>query len=359
MDKKVIIIGVGPAGAYLGYLTAKKGLITNIFDKKSKIGLPFQCSGILTEEIENVIPKSFYKTSIDNITRKAMIICGKKVLEVRTKNYVVDRIKFDNLLAEKARDAGANIYMKKEFLRIKNNSLMIKGADNISLRNSVLVGADGPNSRVRRYVDNRHIFLWKAVQARVKADVEKSTIEFYPSICTYAWVVPENESTARIGVLGNNINLIRREFRKLTERKNARLICYIGGVIPKYDPKLRLQKGNIYLLGDAACQVKATTGGGIVPGLKSAKLLSECIERNMDYDALLNKSVGKELRLHLVIRKILDKFDKDDYEKLIEKFNTQGLKRVLETTNRDNMLGAMPRILLHSMKLAYLVKKLI
>ena len=58
---------------------------------------------------------------------------------------------------------------------------------------------------------------------------------------------------------------------KVAQVKNLK----IGDTLTIRESKTK--KDNIYLVGDAATQVKATTGGGIIQGLKAAQALTNSI----------------------------------------------------------------------------------
>ena len=83
------------------------------------------------------------------------------------------------------------------------------------------------------------------------------------------------------------------------------------------------------MIGDAATQLKSTTGGGIIPSLKAAKTLCDCIINKKDYNKEFKKQSGRELLLHLKIRNILNKFSDNDYDKLLELMNQ---KKHIEST---------------------------
>src|SRR3989338_5202906 len=131
------------------------------------------------------------------------------------------------------------------------------------------------------------------------------------------------------------------------------ILCWESGIIPLYDPKKIIQKDNVYLIGDAAAQVKATTGGGIIPSLKAAHTLCDCILNNKDYNKEFKKSSGRELSLHLKIRNVLNKFSDEDYNKLLKLMNQEKVKKILKKYDRDtpipfvfNLLLKEPRFLL-------------
>jgi len=87
---------------------------------------------------------------------------------------------------------------------------------------------------------------------------------------------------------------------------------------------------NILLLGDSACQVKATTGGGIIMLLICAKYASnsiiKCFKMNTFskvfikkyYEKPCQKAVGKQLKIHYFIRSTLEFFTNQDYEKIFQ-----------------------------------------
>ena len=105
-------------------------------------------------------------------------------------------------------------------------------------------------------------------------------------------------------------------------------------MIPVYDPNVITTRKNVYLIGDAATQVKATTYGGIIQGLMAAKEMAKSFE---DYDKNWRKSIGKDLWVSLYARKIMDKFNSEDYNKLVNLFTQEKLKRILEENDRDHM----------------------
>jgi flavin-dependent dehydrogenase len=51
----ISIIGAGPVGCYTGYLLAKAGKKVQIFEEHKEIGIPIQCTGIVTKDIFNFI----------------------------------------------------------------------------------------------------------------------------------------------------------------------------------------------------------------------------------------------------------------------------------------------------------------
>ena len=83
---------------------------------------------------------------------------------------------------------------------------------------------------------------------------------------------------------------------------------------------------HVLLLGDSACQVKATTGGGIIMLLTAAEVAAKAIRISfnlnnfsdkilkLNYEKPCKKLIGIELKIHYVIRRILEKFGPNDYD---------------------------------------------
>ncbi|NYZ78320.1 hypothetical protein H0N96_02885, partial [Candidatus Micrarchaeota archaeon] len=67
------------------------------------------------------------------------------------------------------------------------------------------------------------------------------------------------------------------------------------------------QDGRVLLVGDAAGQVKATTGGGVVFGGSCARVAARCAAvfiregKELNYEREWRREFGKELRLHAAI----------------------------------------------------------
>src|SRR3989338_1634500 len=130
---------------------------------------------------------------------------------------------------------------------------------------SMIVGADGPFSSVAKaadiYGNRKFVQGWQA-RCRYK-DLEVGTTEIHLGLGEFSWVVPEDNHIARVGVIGANSVRLKQDYHKLLGA--SKIIEDQSGIIPLYNPKQKLRKGkeDIFLLGDAATHVKATTYGGI------------------------------------------------------------------------------------------------
>jgi len=284
-------------------------------------------------------------------------------ITVNTDEIVVWRNKFDEFMANMASDQGVKTLLNTQFLGFDGkNSIKIKNKDNNEIKEiktDIIVGADGPSSVVAKTAglnSNSKFYIGMQAKVKLKMDFDAFETHFgsdFPNF--FGWVVPESEDTVRLGLgsFHNTKDYFYKFLEKMTGKKE--ILCWESGIIPVYDPNKIIQKDNVYLIGDAATQVKATTGGGIIPSLKAAKTLSDCIVDKKDYNNEFRKQSGKELLLHLKIRNILNKFSDNTYDHLLKLMSQEKVKKVLKKYDRDtpiplvlNLLLREPRFFLFS-----------
>ena len=109
----IVIIGAGPVGSYCAYLLSKAGKEVSVFEEHKDIGLPIQCTGIITGILKNII--KINKDIIVNEISKARIFSpNKKYVEInfKEKNLIINRKKFDNYIADMAKKSGAKFFFK-------------------------------------------------------------------------------------------------------------------------------------------------------------------------------------------------------------------------------------------------------
>ena len=121
---KIAIIGAGPAGCYAGYLLAKAGHEVSIYENHAQIGLPIQCTGLLTSDFDqfNLPMNSF----LVNTFSKVEAYSPKHKLEIRQKEYLVCRNRFDNFFGDLAQKQEAKVLVNHSFIRKEGKELVIK-----------------------------------------------------------------------------------------------------------------------------------------------------------------------------------------------------------------------------------------
>ena len=170
----------------------------------------------------------------------------------------------------------------------------------------------------------------------------------------FAWSVPESKSISRIGLA--TMTHTRAHFEALLKKfgtapQSAHALQ--AGPIPLYSPYTTASdpQERVWLVGDAAGLVKATTGGGIISGMRSASLAARAILQNENYEALLGP-LRRELFIHLVIRRALNRFKEQDYEDLVAMMKNPKVQTILREHTREypsrfmlKLVRAEPRLL--------------
>ena len=344
----ISIIGAGPAGSYTAHLLSKKGYNVTIFEEHNKIGLPLQCAGIVTDYMNKIIKLD--SEIIQNKLKYVEIVSPyNKTVKLPSNDIVIDRVKFDMHLANLAKDSGAQIITNARYINNTKQKVIIKRNNtSSSMYSDIIIGADGPLSQVAKINNmfgNRKFYY--GIQARVEINCDPSTYKvFFGDFAKkfFAWQIPESDKIARVGLA--TLTSTRNEFNYFLKKLgNPKVIDMQGGLIPIYDPKQNVQKENIFLIGDAATQVKASTGGGIIQGMMAGKILTKSIITKTSYKENLSK-LNKDLMLHLRIRNYLNKFSPKDYDSLISLCAQKRIQKVLRSTSRDEVFSLGLKLLM-------------
>jgi digeranylgeranylglycerophospholipid reductase len=106
----------------------------------------------------------------------------------------------------------------------------------------------------------------------------------------------------------------------------------------------------LFRSGDAACQIKPITSGGIYYGMKSAEMLAEAIRdgKLSDYEHKWNEEFGQEVRFCLLARNIMENMGEDVLLKVFAyvKDNAPLIEKVGDFENHSTVfwsLFATPR----------------
>ncbi len=360
---KVAIIGAGPIGCYAGYLLAKAGHYVSIYENHGQIGTPIQCTGLLTSDFDqfNFPMDSFLVNTFSRIS----VFSPNHQLEIKQKEYLVCRTRFDNFFADLAKNAGASIFVNHSFIRKEGNTLIIKDsqcAQEKKINPDLVLAADGPLSPTAKaygfYYPKRENYF--GIQATVKGNFDPTQFKAYfgEKVCPelFAWIVPESLTIARVGLAMRRNS--REYFDTFMKEHHFKALEIQAGAIPVYHPHQELKKDNCYVLGDAAGMVKATTLGGLVPGLKQAEILADCLIHHKNYEKAI-APLARKLRLHLAVRKIFDKFSDKDWDRLVSFISQPKVQNIFERYTRDNPLPLVSMALLKEPRFLYFAKHLI
>jgi flavin-dependent dehydrogenase len=349
-----IIVGGGGAGLYYARLLKEKHPEKKVIvlEEHVNTGKPVQCTGILTSDIYKLLPaQDIEKFTLNKITKTEVFSPNNSTTTKISQDNIICNVSFIEYLEQKAKDAGVQIINGARYL--ENQGPLIKYRDIETkeikeLKDHQLVGADGPSSEIAKHnnlYDKKRQFL-TGVQARVKIkdlnEFDKEKIKFYPYIGEYAWFTPESDEIARIGVAARKN--AKQIFDSFIKKFPGEILEMQGGPIPLHKPRTKvIRKQNqfsVALLGDAALQIKNTTGGGIIPGMTAAVALSQGFDK---YNRRLGK-LNRELYLHYLLNKMFRHYTDKDWDRLINKTKNPEIQKILENTNRDNALKLLLKL---------------
>ncbi len=371
----ITVVGAGPAGSFSAYLLAKAGFEVRVLEEHSRIGEPVACTGVVTGDVLSQRLKLPKELIINRIGKARITAPDNASVEVRLKNdIIIDRAGFDRHLAGMAKDAGAEYSLNHRFEGLsysngngKKNKIIAVVKNKIGneaekFETDYLVGADGPLSQVARSAGlygSRKFYV--GMQATMKLEND-NLIRFFPSEDGIAWVVPENERVARVGIAARaNARECFKRFAAAVAGKNyeKKILGKQAGPIPIYNPGLRTatRDGRILLVGDAATMVKASTLGGINQGLVGAEAVAAAITGKGSYERLWRKRMGMDLYLSLLMRRAMERFTNKNYDQLVDMFREGKNRQLLEKYDRDEPTRFALKLLVSEPRLLLLARK--
>ena len=341
----VQIIGAGPVGNFAAYVLAKAGHEVTVHEEHAVIGKPIQCTGIITAYLSDFLSLGLKTSSEDFVVNT---ITGTRVFAPNgehayfplKKNFIVDRQRFDSFIGELAQAEGATYRYTSRFVagERRERGVYLRFSDGTEAHDDVVVGADGPSSLVARsfgLFDPRKFVVGVQARMKMKEILDPRLVDFYVDRAVpgyIGWLVPENEHIARVGV--TSYEGTKKLFDNLVAKRPGNILEWQSGAIPLYNPRLRTEEGGVYLVGDAATMVKATTYGGILPGMHAAQCLPSALD-GKPYQRLWKKKIGMNLWMHLRLRKAMDTFSERDYNRLLQYARTPGVQELLARHDRE------------------------
>ena len=343
-NPKIVIVGAGPVGCYLAQMLKHYGFSPLILEEHSEVGRPVSCAGIIGKDVfTNTILPISRKSILNTIDGAKISYDGAAFLLKRPEvAYIVDRAEFDKELSK-----GLKIEFNTKFEEVARSGpgYRIK-TNNGEYYADILIGADGPNSRVRKHLDfNHNMRLYKGCQYRIKmeiADQDRVEVSYVKPFSLFTWLIPEGNGVIRVGTICDKP--IQELERFMQERNiHGEIIEKNAGPIPI--GTCDLIKDNAALVGDAACQIKPITSGGIFYGIKSAEILAEAIKLgDLDlYPKLWNEEFGKEIGFCLLARYIMENIDPDVMKRVFEyvKDNASVIEQVGDFENHSSVLWSL------------------
>ena len=352
-DYDVTIIGAGPIGSTLAYELAKENINVCLIDKKKVIGLPLQCAGIINKRVLEI--NQFPDELILNKAKGAVLHSKNHSLTVSKEEdqaIIIDRVALDQFLYKRAIENGAHSYLSSKVVAIDDVEGTVafqNESTEKSIRSKIIVGADGPLSIVSSAFGNDFDY-YCASQYLVKIEEDNNDMSFvdlyaygdlFPG---FIWQIPVSENIFRIGLFSNydykRQNEILNDFlMNEFQYENYEIIEKYKGKIPIYNKENKLFKNRALIIGDAASQVKPTTGGGLLIGFEAVKMAKKAIVNALDSEDLNSLNLEKETHDDKeILQDCLKSYQEDFEERFIKEFSYQfKVQKTLCTLSDDDL----------------------
>jgi geranylgeranyl reductase family protein len=356
----VVIIGAGPSGLHTARLLAERGLAVAVLEKKVTIGEDAVCTGIVSREIfgEFDLPEGSVTGEIQSV--RMISPSGRSLLYRHPLPFakVVDRRGFDGEMARKAQAAGADLELGVVVRDIESSpkGVEVFGDRAAAYRRSwtarLAVLATGNDHRLHRRAGltppRKRVF---GAQAEIDGeDAPETSIFIDKSIVPggFGWVVPAGPGRIKVGILTDRDP--KASFQRfLRDRVRPEAGTSIIG-LPRIKPiaqgmAARSVADRVLALGEAAGQVKTTTGGGIYYGLLGARLAAEAILRAFsagdfgaavlsDYERRWKSALRREIAVGFWARRVYAWLSKTHLEALFRLAQTDGIIPLVQSEGR-------------------------
>jgi digeranylgeranylglycerophospholipid reductase len=364
---KVAIVGGSAAGLFTASLLAQRGVDVRVFERIQTLE-PAARTLIVTHHMRHLLGPAAERCVVNEIRRFEIFTDGRAATVVlKHPDLIIERRSLIQQLADEAQRAGATLGMGRRFQGLRPNSkgLILDlersgdgGCEEIHA--DTVVGGDGALSHVARAAGWAPLETVPLVQAIVALPkdmpADTARVWFVPQDTPYFyWLIPESSTRGALGLIGESGPETRLHLERFLEKRHLEPLEFQAAPIPVYNRWIPVKKnvggGSVYLVGDAAAQVKVTTVGGIVTGFRGALGVAEAILNGGASRQL--RRLRRELNIHLLLRRSLHDFQQSDYSRLVDLLNDPAKKSLAEYS-RDEAWKILWRVCLSQPRLLWL-----
>lgn len=341
----VAVIGAGTAGLVYSRRAAQLGLDVTVYDQNPAPGNPVKASGILSLNCLESIGVKYSRIEANPLCG-ARIHAGGAVMEIRSARpqaMAINRLRLNELCLDQAAAAG---------VRIETGRRMVAAELERVSEKSIVVGADGFNSAVARHFSFPdqllHVLTYRAEYDAAAEDPSMVDLFFDRNLSPgfFAWIAPESRTTVEAGIgispgHGNAKAAFERFMRSCTSGlpDGARLRSAYASVIPiELRSRFVDDERDVMLVGDAAGQVKPTTGGGISFGSAAALMAAQATKARLQggarlsaYEKAWRKAYSADMAAHSVLKSIYTGISPEWMARMIRLMNALGVQGFLGT----------------------------
>jgi len=361
------VIGGSAAGLFTASLLARQGVPVRVFERIEALA-PAARTLIVTHKMRAMLGRAAESSIVNEIRRFELFTDGRAAnVALKQPDLIIERRALIQGLADEAQAAGATLELGRRFhaLHANRRGLVLEvercsDGSREEVHTNTIIGGDGASSRVARAAGWPALETVPLVQAivRLPKDMSPDTarVWFVPQDTPYFyWLIPESATRGALGLIGETGAETRKLLEQFLEKRKLDPVEFQGARIPAYTGWVPVQRqigaGSVYLVGDAAGQVKVTTVGGLVTGFRGALGVAEAILNGGTSREL--RTLRRELDLHLLLRRSLHGFEQSDYSRLVDLLNAPAIQSLGEYS-RDEAWRILWRICLRQPRLLLL-----
>ncbi len=290
----VAIVGGGPAGLSAAIAAAEKGCRSvAVIERKRQWGRPIQCAEMAPKLLGQIVPLERSAT-VQAVNDLRFWLEFKPLGQLRAPAWILDRPRWEAALAAHAAALGVALLQPATVLAMSGNGLLLScGGVWREIEAGIIIGADGPQSLVRRLRIETAMEFALAVQEVLPLVQSSETADlfFSPEYGSgYGWCFPRgSEANVGLALPWARRRELRELFRQLVDKlqHEGRIaaVCPIrrtGGLIPVGGAVAQTvfaaadeETAPVLLVGDAAGQCQALSGAGILMACACGRLAGE------------------------------------------------------------------------------------
>ena len=351
----MIVIGGGLVGSYVAGKLAGVGYGVVVLEQHKQLREQVCCTGIVSQECISTF-------AIDNslvlrqLNSARLFSPSGKLIRLWRKEpqaCVIDRTAFDRAMASRAQAQGADYRLDSlaTDLEVRDSGVIVKAicqGERVGLEARAVVIATGFGSKFADGLGLGKVgdfAVGGQVEVEVTAGVGEVEVYFGREIAPgfFAWLVPTSSRRALVGLLARRnpgLYLKRLMLSLLNQGKvvSAEVEPIYRGVPLK--PLPRTCSDRLVVIGNAAGQVKPTTGGGIYFGLLSAEIAANTLHRCLatdnlsarglaDYEREWRRKLGRELGIDYYARKFYERLSDQRIDRIFDIIKSNGIDEAL------------------------------
>ena len=371
-QKNIAVVGGSAAGLLTASLLARQGAAVRVFERNETLE-PAARTLIVTDRMRALLGRVAEGCVVNEIRRFELFTDGRAAtIGLKHPDLIVERRALIRGLAEEAQRAGATVELGRRF-RAMHADERNAGAPELVLeverladgkmeeiRAATAVGGDGAASRVARAAGWAPLDTVPLVQAVVPLpkDMAPDTVRvwFVPQDTPYFyWLIPDSPTRGALGIIGESGAETQRCLEQFLEKRKLDPIEFQAARIPVYKRWIPVRRNvggaPVYLVGDAAAQVKVSTVGGVVTGFRGAVGVAESILNGGESREL--RALRRELDFHFLLRRSLHNFQQADYSRLVDLLHDSA-KESLSEDSRDEGWKMLWRVCVRQPRLVLL-----